>query len=83
MIGQTKLVIPSTSLLNQDLTRKTASLFHCSPGYSKMTFTNYHPVTHSFFTSGGDWFNNHQIDCAKRRPDKSKYKHRKMSGANG
>ncbi|EFA4760593.1 DUF2655 domain-containing protein [Escherichia coli] len=30
---------------------ETASLFHCKPCYSKMTFTIYHPLTHSFFTS--------------------------------
>ncbi|OOO96367.1 hypothetical protein AJR19_001100, partial [Shigella dysenteriae] len=27
---------------------ETASLFHCKPCYSKMTFTIYHPLTHSF-----------------------------------
>jgi len=29
MIGQTKWVIPSLTLQNPDLTRKTVSLFHC------------------------------------------------------
>ena len=51
MNTQAKLVIPQNSLLLQVSTRKTATLFHCKPCDSKMTFAIYHPVTHSFLTS--------------------------------
>ncbi|VVT49090.1 hypothetical protein UYSO10_2651 [Kosakonia radicincitans] len=51
MIGQAKLVIPLILLVSTRFNTENRNIIPCEPSYSKLTFTIYHPVTHSFFTS--------------------------------